>query len=942
MYTTFDEKDYYNWLAHVGVDHTKGNPGSGRYEWGSGEHPYQRADFNYQDYLDLKKQGLSEKVIAEHFNIRDAKGNPNTRVLRETIAIAKAYDQEDKIREVTSYYNSGVTSPTDISKKMGIPESTVRSYLKMSKSAEETKNAVFATADALRSAVDEKGIIDIGSGTELILGVSPTRYKSAVRACENAGYKTYTMYQDQLGSNKQQTTIRVLCKPDMTYSDAIKAMQNADIGVAGIDIHSEDNGLTFYGIEHPRSVDSKRVVAAYDKSKDGLVEIRRGVDDISLGDNQYAQVRIAVDGTHYIKGMCVYSDNLPDGIDIRVNTNKKPGTPLMSDDPENSCLKPMKRTKDGEIDYDNPFGATIKMKDGVTVGQSHYIDKDGKTQLNCVNIINEEGDWSTWKKHLSSQMLSKQSMDLINQQLDISKQSKQKEFEEINQVTNPTVKKRLLYSFADECDKAAVDLDAAAMPRQASHAILPVSSLKDNEIYAPNYRNGEKVILIRYPHGGTFEIPELIVNNRNKEAQEMIGAHAQDAVGITQKTAAKLSGADFDGDTVLVIPNNRGQITVNNSAKYKELQDFDTKIYYKPGYEVSEDTKQKWMGKCTNLIADMTLKGAPAEDLIPAVKFSMVIIDAKKHNLDWKKAYEDFDIDRLNVKYRGRKNAGASTIITKAGADYYVDQRKAAPSSKEKGIVGGIDINTGKKVYVETGKTRLVYDKDPITGEKINAREKKVQDKIKKMDYFDPYELVGDMEDPKERAYAEYATNMKNLANEARKIAVNTPNMHRNPEAVKTYAKEVASLNENLKKVKNNSYLERQAQMLANKRFFAAKNNGSTEYTKDEIKRLKNECLAGARLSIGAKKPKFTITPKEWEAIDAGAVSSNILTQIINNTSIDVIRGYTMPHASQRDRISYTQEATIRAMANRPGVTQAEIADALGISASTVNLVLNE
>lgn len=581
MYTTFDEKDYYNWLAHVGVDHTKGNPGSGRYEWGSGEHPYQRADFNYQDYLDLKKQGLSEKVIAEHFNIRDAKGNPHIKGLRTNVAIAKAYDKEDKIKQATELYNSGITSPTRIAEKMGIPESTVRSLLKESKSAKETRDAIFTTADVLRTSVDEKKIIDIGSGTEQILGVTKTRYDAAITACENDGYKTYTLYQDQLGNNKQQTTIKVLCDRDMTYSDAIKHLQNADIGVPKIDVHSEDNGLTFYGIEHPRSVDSSRVMAAYDVSKDGLVEIRRGVEDISLGENKYAQVRIAVDGTHYIKGMCVYSDNLPDGVDIRVNTNKKPGTPLISDDPENCCLKPMKRTKDGEIDYDNPFGATIKMEDGVTVGQSHYIDKDGKTQLNCVNIINEEGDWSTWKKHLSSQMLSKQSMDLINQQIDISKEAKAKEFEEINQVTNPTVKQRLLYSFADECDKAAVELDAAAMPRQASHAILPVSTLKDNEIYAPNYRNGEKVILIRYPHGGTFEIPELTVNNRNKEAQEMIGSQARDAVGITQKTAAKLSGADFDGDTVLVIPNNRGQITVNNSAKYKELQDFDTKIYYK-------------------------------------------------------------------------------------------------------------------------------------------------------------------------------------------------------------------------------------------------------------------------------------------------------------------------------------------------------------------------
>ena len=942
MYNTFDESSYVNWLAHVGVDHTKGNPGSGRYEWGSGEHPYQRADFNYDDYLALKKSGMSEKEIAEHFKILDKTGKGDIQSLRDNVGIAAAYRIEDNRVKVADLYNHGMTKSKDIAEKLGLPESTVRKYIKESPSAQETRSQIFNTADVLRESVDAKGIIDISKGTELILGVKDTTYKKAQTACENDGYKIYVLYQDQLGNNKQQTAIKVLCKPDMTYQDAIKSLQNAEIGLPKIEVHSEDGGLTFYGIEHPKSLDSSRIEVAFDKSKDGLVEVRRGVDDVSLGENHYAQVRIAVDGTHYIKGMCVYSDNLPEGVDVRVYSNKKPGTPLTGEDPENSVLKPMKRTKNGDIDYDNPFGAQIKMKDGVTVGQHHYVDENGKTQLSCINIINEEGDWATWKKHLSSQMLSKQSMDLINQQLDISLQAKQKEFEEINQIANPTVRKTLLNSFAESCDSQAVDLDAAAMPRQASHAILPVGSLKDNEIYAPNYRDGERVILIRYPHAGTFEIPELIVNNRNKEAQDMIGSQARDAVGITQKTAAKLSGADFDGDTVLVIPNNRGQIGVNNSAKFKELQDFDTKIYYKKGFEVSEDTKQMWMGKCTNLIADMTLKGAPAEDLIPAVKFSMVIIDAKKHNLNWPQAYQDYGIDKLNEKYRGRANAGASTIITRAGAEVHPYQRRAARSSKENGIVGGVDVNTGKKVYEETGKMRTRWKKNKETGEWESWTER-VTEKHKRMELVeDAYELVGDPDDPKERAYANFANSLKKLANESRRISVNTENMKKNSEAAKTYAKEVASLNEKLKSVKMNSFLERQAQVLANKRFFAAKNNSSVPFTKDELKRLKSECLAGARLSVGAKKPKILITPKEWEAIEAGAISSSILSSILRNTSEDIIRGYTMPRATQRSKLSYTDEATIRAMANRPGVTQAEIADALGISVSTVNQVLHE
>lgn len=928
------DKEYNDWLAHVGVDHTKGNPGSGRYEWGSGEHPYQRSGFSYDDYMDMVKAGYSQAEIAEHFNM------DNVGELRDNRSIALAYKRQDDVRRATELYNSGL-GYSAIGKEMGIPESSVRSLLQ-NKAAQETKNAIFSTADILKESVDEKSVIDIGSGTEQILGVSPTRYKSAIRALENAGYSTYNLYANQLGSQNQQTTIRVLAKPGMTQEEVTEFLKNSEIGLPLIEVHSQDNGLTFYGIEKPKSIDSKRVGVGYDPEKDGLVEIRRGVEDVSLGKNNYAQVRVAVDDKYYIKGMAVYSDNLPDGIDILVNTKKPEGTPLHGVDSEHSVLKELKTKNDGSIDWDNPFGAAIKMKNGVTVGQRHYTDENGKDQLSVINIINEEGDWSGWKKTLSSQMLSKQSRELIKDQLDISIKAKQQEFEEINDIQNPTVRKRLLYSFADECDSAAADLSAAALPRQASHAIIPIKSLKDDEVYAPNYRNGEKVILIRYPHAGTFEIPELTVNNNNAEGKRILGEHARDAIGITQKTAQKLSGADFDGDTVLVIPNNSGKIAVNNSAKYRELNNFDPGIYYNPKLpKMPDKTKQQMMGITTNLIADMTLKGAPAEDLIPAVKYSMVVIDAQKHSLDYKQAYKDYGIAKLNEKYRGDARAGASTIITRAGSPDYINQRKPAKSNKEKGIVNGIDILTGNKVYEDTGKIKWSPIKDKRTGEITGWKQTLKQDKVEKMYLVDDaFKLVGNLDDPKERLYANFANTMKSLARESRRIAVNTENLKKNPDSVKTYAKEVASLNSKLKKVKSNKYLERQAQILGNKRYYAAKRDGN--YSSDQLKRLQNECIAGARLSIGAKKPTIEITPREWAAIDAGAVSSNILTEIINNTSLDTIRNYTMPRQTQRNLVSYTDECLIRSMAARPGVTQAEIADAMGLSTSTINAILNE
>lgn len=916
---------YEDYLAHYGT-----LTFSGRYEWGSGEHPYQRLGFSYDDFKSLKDQGLTEKQISEHFNM-------SMQELRDNKSLAIAFERESNVRKATELFESGKTN-TQIAKEMGVNESTVRGWLD-NKAARDHSTAIFKTAEIIGEQVDKKKVIDIGAGVEKSLGVSPTRFKSAIRLLELGGYETKTLYLSQVNDKEKQTTWKVLMKPGTTEAEAIAMLQDANIGTV-FDIHSEDNGLTFYAIEKPKSIDSKRVGVAYDIEKDGLIEVRRGVEDVSLGKNTYCQVRIAVDDTHYIKGMAVYSDNLPDGVDILVNSNKKPGTPLIGETKDNSCLKPMKTKDDGSIDWDNPFGAAIKMKDGVTVGQRHYKDENGKEQLSTINIINEEGDWAGWKKTLSSQMLSKQSIGLIKEQLDISKQSAIDEFNEINAVSNPTVRKKLLYSFADQCDSLSEDLSAAALPRQSSHVIIPVKSLKDNEIYAPNYKDGEKVVLIRYPHGGLFEIPELVVNNRNKEARGMIGETAVDAVGITQATAKKLSGADFDGDTVIVIPNTGNKIKTQKAQK--ELMDFDPEIYYDPKLPKMKDaTKAQEMGKATNLIADMTLKEAPLEDVIPAVKYSMVVIDAQKHSYDYKQAYEDFGIAKLNEKYRGRSNAGASTIVTRAKSVDYIPQRKQARSNKELGIVNGIDIKTGEKVYIETGKTRYTPKTDK-EGNVIGWTETLKTDKVTKMSLAkDAFELVGNPENPKEIAYADYANTLKSLALEARRTAVNTANLKRDPSAVKVYEKEVESLKEKLDKVAFNKPKERQAQALANKRLKAAIRDSSQEMTRDRKKRIANELLAGARLSLGAKKPKIEITDREWLAIDSGAVSSNILSQIIANVSLDSIRNQYMPRETQRSRLSYSEEALIRSMAARPGVTQAEIADAMGFSVSTINAVLN-
>ena len=119
--------------------------------------------------------------------------------------------------------------------------------------------------------------------------------------------------------------------------------------------------------------------------RDGLIQLRRGVDDISLGNAKYAQVRIAVDGTHYLKGMATYSDDIPKGYDIVFNSNKSQSKGKLGAMKEMDLENP-----------ENPFGASIKSFDDQLVrAQRHYIDKNGVEQQSALNIVNEEGDWHT-------------------------------------------------------------------------------------------------------------------------------------------------------------------------------------------------------------------------------------------------------------------------------------------------------------------------------------------------------------------------------------------------------------------------------------------------------------------------------------------------------------------------------------------------------------------
>ena len=928
----YDDKPSLDELMHYGMPRR-----SGRYPWGSGKDPHQHCtDFlsriqymsengvsdediaksmgltkqqfetekSFAVVHDMTKRGKTEKEIAE------ALGTTTTKVRLQKTMIKDGHRAVEV--DIAKDLRDQGYSLNEIAKQMGYKnDSSVRSLLNAE--SESRMKEAQKTADFLRKQVDEKGMIDIGAGVERELGISREKLNQAIMMLELGGYHQYGGGVSQVNNPGKQTNLKVLAAPDKEHKDIYNYNDIHSI----TEYHSHDDGQTFDTFHYPSSLDSKRLAIRYAEDggieKDGLVEIRRGCVDLDLGNSHYAQVRIMVDGSHYIKGMAVYSDNLPDGVDVMFNTNKGK---------DKSKMEVLKKIKD---DPDNPFGSLIKAN-----GQSFYIDENGERKLSLINKRAEEGDWGEWADKLPSQFLSKQPLKLVKQQLGLAAADKQAEFDEIMSLTNPTVKKALLKSFSDDCDSTAVHLQAAALPGQKYQVILPVPSMKDTEIYAPNYEDGSKVALVRYPHGGLFEIPILTVNNKHKDSAEMIGKNPLDAVCINSRVAERLSGADFDGDTVMVIPTGRG-VDIKNKPPLKELEGFDPKMLYPeiPGMKYMKNTQNE-MGKISNLITDMTLMGANDHELARAVKHSMVVIDAEKHKLNYKQSEIDNNIAELKRKYQGHIDAdgkyreGTGTIVSRAKGQESVLKRQGSPI---------IDPETGKQTWKVADD--LTYEQkkvNPKTGEVTYKTITKTQKSTKMAETDDAMTLVSKFREPREIAYAEFANKMKALANEARKVMVNEKDIPYSPEAKAKYAPEVDRLNAALNVALKNAPKERQAQTIANAAV-QAKKAANPEMTKKELKKAGQQALDKARRQVGAKRELIEITDKEWEAIQAGAISPNKLQQILNNCNMDTVKQKAMPRSTSK-----LSDAKINHIATlkESGYTNEQIANKLGVSVSTV------
>ena len=619
-------------------------------------------------------------------------------------------------------------------------------------------------------------------------------------------------------------------------------------------------------------------------------------------------------------------------------------------------------------------------------------------------------------------------MSLADRQLTLKVEQKRSELDEIMALDNPTVKKTLLISFADKCDSLAIDLKAAPFRGQQSCVLMPCNDLKDNECYCPAYKDGTKLALVRYPYAGPYESPLLTVRNTGSPAEKLFPKTSIDAIAVNSNKLGQMSGADTDGDVALCIPQTPSSKLYTKPDTLPELKGFDPKESF-PGYKgmpiIKHQTQQTEMGKVTNLIQDMYQKLAPEEDQAKAAKHSMVVIDSEKHGLNWKQSEIDNDILALKHKYQdtGDGKTGAGTIITRAGSEIMVNERKPwQPSANSidaegnkkyeytgntykegklslKGLqlegigkvnltydtdsrslyylkrdsetkknirvyiedsklpesLRGVNIKSGGWVYLNddkktgqsyylrtdftTGKNVRQYVNDgDIVETKVSPRQEK---STRMAEEKDPYKLTsgGSKENPgypMEKVYARFATDMKDLAREARKAYLKVGGLKHSKEAAVQYEDEVSSLNKKLSNARANAPYERQAQLMAG-RTMAIKKYENPNMTNEQKKKMQGQAITAARTKIGAKKPLIEIEPNEYKAIQAGAITETKLLAIMNNCNLDSLKAHATPrnaHVMDNAKI-----ARAKAMAAKD-IPIADIAEALGFSTSTVSKAL--
>ena len=395
-----------------------------------------------------------------------------------------------------------------------------------------------------------------------------------------------------------------------------------------------------------------------------------------------------------------------------------------------------------------------------------------------------------------------------------------------------------------------------------------------------------------------------------------------------------------------------GKVKIVSTPELKGLKGFDPKLKYAYSKEDIESGKarimkntQTEMGVISNLITDMTLQGASNDELAAAVRHSMVVIDAEKHKLNYKQSEIDNNISALKKTYQRHVDAdgnvrygGASTLISRAKGETPVIKRQGTPQINIKGKPW-YDPNKPEGSLIYKTADDATYEVTKVnkkTGEKTTVTKYRTQKSTKMAETDDAYSLVSDFNTPMERLYADYANKMKSLANQARKEMVSTGKIKYDAQAKAVYQKEVDSLESKLNIALLNAPRERLAQLKANAEINAKRQN-DPDMKPGDIKKASQQALTKYRNEVGSvarSQRSISITDKEWEAIQAGAISESKLIKILNNTDIDILREKATPKT--RTTVSQAQINRIKAL-SASNYTLADISKKLGLSTSTIS-----
>lgn len=197
------------------------------------------------------------------------------------------------------------------------------------------------------------------------------------------------------------------------------------------------------------------------------------------------------------------------------------------------------------------------------------------------------------------------------------------------------------------------------------------------------------------------------------------------------------------------------------------------------------------------------------------------------------------------------------------------------------------------------------------------------------------------MPNEKEIIYATYANNLKALGNEARKKSIlASKEITYNKALAKEYEDEIKSIDAKLKDQRKYAPRERQAQRQASYvvRCKIDQNGGWDSVEKEDRDKIAQQAIAAQRAKYDSKRQMITLTKREWEAVEKGALRKSMVQDLIKNLDSDYLKEHVMPKSDSN--IPANKLSRMKAMLKN-GYTIKEVADQLNVSIYAVEKAKN-